>query len=74
MAILLTFTIMCFTCMDREMDPAESLFYSRCLCGSLKVERHQVLNWMPSYYKGMVPLRNVENMIITPVFKRLSIC
>ena len=39
MAILLTFTIMCFTCMDHEMDPAESLFYSRCLCGSLNVTR-----------------------------------
>ena len=45
MAILLTFTIMCFTCMDREMDPAVLYFIlDACVVINLKVERHQVLN------------------------------
>jgi hypothetical protein len=74
LSILITLTIKCFTWMDHAMDPAESLSNLRCLCGSLNVERHKVLNWMPSCYKGIVPSRNVENMIITPVLKRLSIC
>ena len=74
LSILLTLTIMRFTCLSQSM---ETYFFFRFVC-FFKCRKNMkfLIDWIPSCYKGMLLSRNVENtiMLTSSVFKRLSIC